>query len=320
MALLEEIGGLDYTALASSSVPQLKEWLDDAGFDPEAITEHTLDRPGEPFVSWTNDEGLPPDIARSVKVGMCRQGQHEEERALLASPPAQLHMPERPGENVTWKVTFANGAVGYAKPFAYLHHNLAREYGHEDSPLQPVHEVAAWQLAQRLGEPWSRMVAPCVFREIDGHMCSVSAQRFGTEEIPSVDGLDPAESLGFFDSLTGQQDRHFGNVLAGASNTQMSAIDHGFAFKRPQDEVNNYSRAVEYRIERKPAVTDHERAVARRLGQSPTLLGMSLMLEPERAEELRARARQLDIGGYVVPPWIPSWARVEYRPRTDKPE
>lgn len=310
-ALLKELGGLDHMLPANSSAPQLKGWLIDAGFDPEAITEHTLDRPGQPFVTWSNDEGLPPEVARAVKVGMCLQGQHEEERALLSSHPARRELPEVLGMNVTWKVTFENGAVGYAKPFAYLDHNLAWAYGHVEGPLQPVHEVAAWQLAQRLGEPWSRMVAPCVFREVEGHMCSVSARRFGTEEIPSVDGLNPPESLGFFDSLTGQQDRHYGNVLVGPSLTQLSAIDHGFAFKRPGDEVNN-SESVRYRRGRAPELTTHERDVARRLSQSPTLHGLSLMLEQERAQAVRTRARRMAVEGHVVPPGLMFVPKVEY--------
>lgn len=276
--------------LGDAAIPEAKAWAYDVGIDPDVLIELAEQSKDGQFKAWSNDEELPEDIARAVRAAMHRQGHTVEEQRLLTSRVIHRAMPPNPGTNVTWEVTLENGEVGYAKPFAYLNQDVASEYGHE-GPWQPIHEVAAWQLARQLGGPWDQIVAPCVIREVDKHLCSVSKRRTGEEHTPRHEGLSAGQALGFFDALIGQQDRHHENVVF-SDEDHLSAIDHGYTFMRESDSIANSAMQF-HRIRSAPWLVEHERQALRRILASPTRLGLSLVLTADRVEDLASRAERM---------------------------
>lgn len=197
-------------------------------------------------------------------------------------------------------VTLATGQRGYHKPVSGLDDEVAADFGH-GSPQQPVHEVATWRIAKALGPPWDQMVAPTVLREVDGQVGSLSLNMPGGP-VPRVlfsggdrrTANDYAQwrAAGFFDCLTGQQDRHFRNARY-RDGGGLSLIDHGFAFAEPGDVCN---RSVFQRLRTEsddPTLTGHERQVLQRLRSDSTLAGTAAFLEPGRVTALRVRLGQM---------------------------
>lgn len=239
-----------------------------------------------------------PDVLPSIIATAAQQGRHPRERALLDAEVAGLEWAEESGVNETIRVRLTDGSDAYHKPFDGLDEEASEDYGH-DGPLQPVHEVAAWALARELGGPWDELVPPCVLREIDGRLGSLSMGVPGnvTNPLPVV----PEERIlaaGFFDALIGQQDRHGGNLLV--DKDRLYLIDHGFAFARTGDGYN-LQLLQQRRVFHAPQLTDGERGALHRLVGSPDLLGVAPLLQGDRADALRARAEIMLASGRVLP-------------------
>lgn len=164
---------------------------------------------------------------------MASQGQIAVERLLLDSQPIASRRVGR-GINDARRVDLGNGVYAYHKTFGSTAH-VARSFGQEHD-MQPIFEAAAWRLAERLGPPWSQLVAPCVLREVDGQLGSLSLERPGAVGMSAGGHPDAAAAAGFFDRLIGQQDRHRGNYLV--DDRGITLIDHGFSFSKPGDTRN----------------------------------------------------------------------------------
>jgi len=87
-----------------------------------------------------------------------------------------------------------------------------------------------------------------------------------------------------------QQDRHAGNYRWDGDAEKLGLIDHGFAFARPGQYVNQ-SFFVAWRWARdEQALIDAEQQALRNLLESRDLHGLGRFLLPEEAEALAARA------------------------------
>jgi len=205
------------------------------------------------------------------------------------------------GVNDTRRLIFSSGGEGYFKAFGGLDDSAA--YGHGDhSGQQPVHEVAAWQLARNLGPEYASIVAPCAFREHNGHWGSVSQGTAGSpyavvgSDLNTImskrarDGVQQIHDAAFYDALIGNGDRHGGNFLI--NQRGLTLIDHGFAFHTGGVESGNWGRLIGQRIKNNAsALTTREREHLDALLASKDAHGMAGILEDDRLEAMLRRAR-----------------------------
>lgn len=247
--------------------------------------------------SWSREAWCTPKLQAQIEAVTAAQGVDRDERSMLRGSAVAAQYAHG-GTNETRRVSLDNGMVGYHKPFDGLDDDLAVAFG-QSSAQQSVHEAAAWQLASKMGPPWSEMVPPCVIREIGGRLGSFALERPGLPKVRYPENVPEWREAGFYDALIGQQDRHSRNYLV--AGDRLALIDHGYAFARSGD-VLNYSNLVGMRHDTDPVLSHGERQVLDRLLASPDLLGMRSILEPKRADALRARALQMRSTGRVLPP------------------
>lgn len=244
---------------------------------------------------WEQDSWCTPGLQPRVQAAIDGQGGHRDERSLLSGKPGQTQRAAG-GTNETTRVELDNGLVGYHKPFEDLNHGLARGFGQKEAE-QSLHEAAAWQLASRMGPPYSEVVPPVVIREVNGKLGSFAVERPGKPMRQDVDSLPEWREAAFFDSLIGQQDRHASNYLV--SGDRLALIDHGYTFARPGD-IKNQSRLVDKRRRESPALTYQEREVLQRVVSSPDLLGMRNVLSADRADAMQHRAERMLARGKIT--------------------
>jgi hypothetical protein len=238
------------------------------------------------------------------------QGSHPVERALLdgdvvAYEPHQT-APGSMGINSTFYVELEPDLVAFHKPHEGIVPRVARDYGHSlDTP--PICECAAWQLAKQLGEPYVRLVAVTVYRAVGSPEDDRDSWLDGSLAL-RVDGAamrgaatkqharDDALAAGFFDALIGNQDRHAGQFRFDEANGALGLLDHGFSFP-VERALCRGAYFQTFRRQEQPIITDHEQDVLTRLLEDADLFGLAGVLEPDRAERLRWRARRmLDLG------------------------
>lgn len=244
--------------------------------------------------SWRTPQ-LDDQINQSVKT----QGFQRDERNLLSGRVTKSRSADG-GTNETSRLELDNGVVGYHKPFEGVYEEIAIGFG-QDSAQQPMHEVAAWRLAERLGEPYDRLVPPCVLREEGGRLGSFSQERPGLPMRPQMD-VDEGEhnAAAFFDCLIGQQDRHPGNYLV--AGDRVTLIDHGYSFARGGDFLNHsfFQRQRSGADEKGRRLTGAEIQALDVLTDSEDACGLRGMLEPDRLDALLARAVRMRAEGKVL--------------------
>lgn len=247
--------------------------------------------------AWSRRDWCTDELQGQIQTVMTQQGGHRDERSLLSGSPEAIStlgnrksaLTPKGGTNTTRRVELDNGVVGYFKPFGGENKRLERGFG-QDSAQQSLHEAAAWRLASQLGPPWSDIVPPVVIRELNGEVGSFALQRPGKEKDRDPWRSGEWREAAFFDCLIGQQDRHGGNYLV--AGDRLSLIDHGYTFAKPGD-TQNASILVWNRVHKDPALTYSERDALQRLVSSPDLMGMENVLQPARAQALRARAERM---------------------------
>lgn len=247
-----------------------------------------------------------PQLAAQINTQLIRQGANPVERLMLDSTPEHVQiLGEGSGVNTTYRVDLGNGMVGYHKPLVDIDEEnrlLEREFGQDNPGQQQIHEVAAWRVAERLGRPWSDMVAPCVLREVNGKLGSLSLERAGeTCASPIYVAQETPHDMraaAFFDALVGQQDRHMGNYLYDRAHKRLTLIDHGFSFAKPGDPQPS-SFLQGYRLGRSPELSGEEKGALHRLLDSPDSFGLDGLLEPARIEAMRSRARRMLASGLL---------------------
>ena len=254
-------------------------------------------RPNSNGPRWSTTEWCTDELQGQIQTVMVQQGGHRDERSLLSGTPETIStlgnrksaVTPRGGTNTTRRVELDNGVVGYFKPFGGENKRLEKGFG-QDSAQQSLHEAAAWRLASQMGPPWSDIVPPVVIREVNGEVGSFALQRPGKENDRDPWRAGEWREAAFFDCLIGQQDRHGGNYLV--AGDRLSLIDHGYTFALPGN-VQNASVLVWKRLSKDPSLTYSERDALQRLVSSPDLMGMEKVLQPARAQALRARAEKM---------------------------
>jgi hypothetical protein len=237
------------------------------------------------------------------------QGEHRAERQLnggvMSTMPKRATATTDSGTNVTHLVVFDDPAApdGFFKPASGLD-SLALHRHDQDRQSATANECAAWQLARRLGEPYSEMVAPAIFRQItiDGEdLEGAISQDRGDRDFDAavLHGEEQVMAAGFFDALIGQQDRH--QDQHAWSDGRLYLFDHGFAF--PSDRANHLNTAFwDFRLGRDEHLTDPERLAAQKVADSTDLLGIEPMLRPASADALRERAARVAQDGKLPRP------------------
>lgn len=235
-------------------------------------------------------------LGSQVETAMSRQGQDRDERHLLSGVPAHPQR-ARGGTNETTRWQLDNGQVAFHKPFSGLRDDIAKGFG-QSSAQQPVHEAAAWRLAERLGEPYRSLVPPCVLREVEGKMGSFALERPG---VPSrgVDTVDEGElrAAAFFDCLIGQQDRHRNNYLV--SGDRLTLIDHGYAFAKPGN-LCNFSDFVTWRGQHETRLNGAEIDALDKVLDSEDAGGLRGLIEDDRLDALLGRAQRMRNTGRLL--------------------
>jgi hypothetical protein len=232
-----------------------------------------------------------------------QQGSRDEDH-LIWAPIVEYepHGTMTPGVNATYYVAFDDRREAFHKPFSGVNVPSAEFYGHHpDEP--PIHECAAWRLARALGSPYARLVAPCILREIEGEVGSLSAAQRGLSREVEIFERVPDDCLAaaFFDSLIGQQDRHRGNYRWDCGNEKLGLIDHGYAFAHRPDQYFNRSVFIEWRWDAaRGDLTEAEREALEGLLASGDLHGLERFLLPEEAEALASRAERMLERGTIL--------------------
>jgi hypothetical protein len=177
-----------------------------------------------------------------------------------------------------------------------------------DSP--PVCECVAWQLAKRLGEPYDRLVAVTVYRAVGPPEQDPGSWQDGSRAlrlegaamkgaVAKREAREDALAAGFFDALIGNQDRHAGQFRFDEASRKLGLLDHGFSFA-VERALCRGAYFQTFRREEQAAITDEEREALTRLLDDPELLGLAGVLEPDRAERMRRRARRMLELGVVL--------------------
>lgn len=206
------------------------------------------------------------------------------------------------GINTTKKIKIGgDDEHGYFKPFADLDHLTAAFYG-QDKALQPIHEAAAWQFAKALGPDYTQLISPCIIRQVDGQLGSVSYGQSG--RVSQNTGISMSDlpkeqvnNLAFYDALIGQQDRHGGNCIV--DNRGVVGIDHGFTFARNRDRVNA-TKFQSYRKRHEPELTQNEFQLLVKITKSDNCLGMEKIIGTKRAGSLKRRAEAMLKSGKIL--------------------
>ena len=236
------------------------------------------------------------------------QGEHPVEQALLEADVVvyEPHATDAAGAaTTTFYVELEGGLVAFHKPHDAIVARIARDYGHSlDTP--PVSECAAWHLARCLGEPYDRLVAATVYRELGDPDEDPALWRSGSLALYHPgdamkgtavrrDARADALSAGFFDALIGNQDRHPGQFRWDSSAGRLGLIDHGFSFP-VEGSLCRGAYFQTFRRREQARLDEHERESLRTLLDDHELFGLAGVLESDRAERLRWRAqRMLDL-------------------------
>lgn len=303
VAYAAELGAhqLALKVLAGAPPDVARSWADQVGMDRPDLRE--TDSPPRPLVPLLQDSWgwVSPEILDQVSAAARNLGRDPIERKLIDGKIdwAEDHSH---GVNEVQRVEYADGEVGYFKPFSGVQTSTARGYG-QSQALQPLHETAAWQLAREMGDPWSRMVPRCVLRPVEDRIGSVIAEARGEPPYSGVHDADYDDVMAgaFYDSLIGQQDRHSGNYFVHYDDETVQLLDHGFSFALPGDRVN-MSEFVKRRWDiGASALNGSEHRILSRLVVSPDLLGIADVIGASRAAAMRDRIARMRSTNQLLP-------------------
>ncbi len=283
-----------------------KSWARGRGVDDQALGHSPgAVRPGGTPVG-DYDPNTWAEAGLVVQIGALSrmQGRHPEEAALLGGDVVERAPVLEPGINDTRLVRLSTGVTGFHKSFAGTDRGAARWRGHSGT-LGPLHECAAWRVADGLGPPWADMVPPCVLRSCDGELGSLSKAAPGLPPYPPRwpdPPRWPAQSAvdagAFFDALTGQIDRYSNNMLL--DGDRLTLIDHGFAFEKTGASPGASMLQRERLAKGREALSGAELGALDRLLASRDSFGLSQFMEPDRVFALRGRAARMRSTGRLL--------------------
>jgi hypothetical protein len=220
-----------------------------------------------------------------------------------------------PGANSTNIADLASGLRSFHKPLAGVDAGLAQQYGHDVLSVG-LNECAAWRLARFLGSPYAELVPATVLRWHDADVAtkavypnlvdgwgSLSSEQFGRPldptplSIPSVN--DPA---GFFDALIAQQDRHVAQYRWDAAAGRLGLIDHGFAFARPGDPLNDSVFLFQRHSDGRDRLEQSEKDALDAIAGSRNLGGVGEILGADQVQALADRIARMRATGMLLSP------------------
>lgn len=274
---------------------EARRWAVTAGLDPDTVTSLEGSPPQDD--AWSDVQVI-ERITATVRL----QGDHPVEQRLLTEAVRGVDQP-LPLHSVTNVVQMVHLGSGQAfhKPWIGQDGPTAIFYG-QQVPSQPLHEVAAWRLARHLGPAYERLLPATVLRSVSGHLGSLQAAAPGRHH-PGSPYRDPSTWTrgAFFDALIGQQDRHEMNILVDDRSGTSTLIDHGFAFARRGDRLNE-SEMVWWRLSTPGAanLSTGERSALDRVLSSPDLFGLAGVIGPDRAAAVHERARAMRLRGRLL--------------------
>lgn len=208
-----------------------------------------------------------------------------------------------PGHTAPLMVTLETGRIAYFKRFIDQDPNMCSHYGHHPYEV-PLNEVCAWRLAWAMGGDSRKLVPTAVLRTIDefggGALINGVEGRCDFTEL----GLVPRQiaAAAFWDAVVGNQDRNARNFRYDGVRRRLGLIDHGYAFARPGDLLNQSSMFLALR-HRQPAgstLTTDERTVLEEI-VNQDLHGIRDIVSDDRADALEARAERMLKSGCVLP-------------------
>jgi len=137
-----------------------------------------------------------------------------------------------------WRVTFPDQSKAILKIG-----EAPKRMSLDSQILTDTREVAAYELSKAIGYD---IVPPTVFRRYQHSQCSaqhwvaaIPGRRFGKTERWTIEESADGEKTAVFDYIIGNTDRHLNNYLAVKS--EITAIDHGLAFPRWNDQSELFS-------------------------------------------------------------------------------
>lgn len=190
----------------------------------------------------------------------------------------------------------------FHKPFGRVNVALAGQFNqHHREP--PINDCAAWRLAHEIGGIIEEIVAPTVMRFHPNEGWGGLSKKWhgqGQTSEPMIQRPDQAKATAFFDSLVGQQDRHFGNIRWDQANHHLGLFDHGFSFAVPGQRFN-HSKFVEWRWNQgTEGLENWEEDALVQLRKSHDLHGLADFLRAERAQALESRAQRMLASGSIL--------------------
>jgi hypothetical protein len=223
-----------------------------------------------------------------------QQGSSQENHLLFERVIAYAPAGTNPGVNTTFRALLEDGRVGYHKPFAGVSTQAAHDFQQHPDEV-PINECAAWRLAHQLGSPFNEIVAPTVLREINGEAGSLSAQQIGRphDQRPFLHAPGLVLAAAFIDCLIAQQDRHSGNSRWDDAEQKLGLIDHGYTFALPGHRLNGAWFLGWRRTVGRATLEQAEVDALDRLLAGGDLLGLRVLLLPDRADALAQRAERM---------------------------
>ena len=222
---------------------------------------------------------------------------------IIAAAPA---ITSSPGSSAPLLVVLETGRSAFFKRFCDQDPNLCSQYGHHPFDV-PVNEVAAWRLAYAMGNPWRRLLPTAVLRTIDNAGGALINEKPGKVDNNVFEAESQVAAAAFWDALIGNQDRNARNFRYDAAHQRLGLIDHGFAFARPGDPINQSSFFLAHRRTRagEGTLRQNERDALEEL-LDEDLHELREFVAPDRAEAgggsaLAARARRMSASRCLPP-------------------
>lgn len=205
------------------------------------------------------------------------------------------------------RVKLEDGTVGYFKPVQEdAGHWAFARYG-QSAETVAKNEVAAYHLAQALGEGYEDMVPETVIREYDGKIGTFQkeakgktlarlVQDFGKPKVALKEGRWAKGYI--FDRIAGTQLRHMGDIVINANGmskkpADMTLIDNGFSFPE-SEKVDAEQTHIRYRIaDEDKRLTPNDRSRLKNLLEDPSFGGVRGHVSPLAFQRLRERVQAL---------------------------
>jgi hypothetical protein len=227
------------------------------------------------------------------------QGRLPEEAQILGAKVIGPPLPtSSPGVNTTQQLPLDIGPDGFHKPIAGGNTATAAGFGHASIEATAVNELAAWRLATELGPPFNQLLRPCVLYDYHGEGPMTTRAPGWPRQLGPLSEERLCRPAALFDSLIAHQDRHGGNWRWDGS--ALTLLDQGYAFARPGDHLNAAEFVAARHGQGWAQLEQTEVDLLQRLLDSPSLLGMALLLPEDQCVAFVNRAELMLQRGEIL--------------------